>query len=149
MIAYDLQCGKGHRFEGWFEDAATYEQQCTGGMIACPVCDDTDVARLPSAFAIKSAKSASAHALMPRTPDEAQIMAQAVMHYMENNFDNVGSDFAKEALKIHYGVAEPRNIRGTSTDVEEETLRREGVGFFKFPGAVDKSETPSPSESDN
>ena len=52
---------------------------------------------------------------------------------MEKNFDNVGSDFAKEALKIHYGVGEPRNIRGYSTSQEEETLRQEGISFFKVP----------------
>ena len=60
-------------------------------------------------------------------------MAQAIAHYVDNNFDNVGADFAEEALKIHYGVNEPRNIRGVSTPQEEETLRKEGVEFLKFP----------------
>jgi hypothetical protein len=45
----------------------------------------------------------------------------------------VGSEFAKEALKIHYGVSAPRNIRGSSTPQEEETLRQEGVAFLKVP----------------
>ena len=72
-------------------------------------------------------------------------MAKAIVDYMETNFDNVGSDFAKEALKMHYGVSEPRNIRGFSTAQEEETLREEGVSFMKFP-VPDSSTTPSDTE---
>lgn len=149
MIAYDLQCKNGHCFEGWFEDAKTFEKQCKQGLVACPICDDTDVARLPSTFAIKGLKRTPPAAAPPKTAAEAEIMARAVMEYVENNFDNVGSDFAKEALKIHYGAAEPRNIRGSSTPQEEETLRKEGVEFFKFPVADEKDKTPSPSESNN
>ena len=60
-------------------------------------------------------------------------LARQLTEYVETNFDNVGSEFAKEALKIHYGVSEPRNIRGVSTQEEEKTLKEEGVDFFKFP----------------
>ena len=34
---------------------------------------------------------------------------------------------------MHYDVTEKRNIRGTSTPSEEETLEKEGIPFFKFP----------------
>jgi hypothetical protein len=150
MIAYDLQCGNGHCFEGWFEDAETFEKQCSKGLVSCPVCDDTNVVRLPSTFAIKGVKrSALDQPPVPKSPAEAEVMARAVVDYVEKNFDNVGSDFAKEALKIHYGASEPRNIRGSSTPQEEETLRQEGVEFIKFPLKAEKDKPPSPSESDN
>ena len=55
------------------------------------------------------------------------------IEYVEKNFDDVGCDFAKEALKIHYGAAEPRNIRGVSTQEEEKALKDEGIQFFKIP----------------
>jgi len=45
----------------------------------------------------------------------------------------VGHNFAKEALKIHYGLAEEREIRGVATEAEEELLRTEGVSFVKVP----------------
>jgi hypothetical protein len=141
MIAYDLQCPAGHRFEGWFEDSKAFERQQRKALIACPVCGDTDVTRLPSTFAIKGVKHSAALPVKARPLSEQEIMARAVMHFVENNFDNVGTDFAKEALKIHYGVVEPRNIRGVSTSQEEETLRQEGVEFIKVP-------LPSSSESD-
>jgi hypothetical protein len=100
MIAYDIQCVNGHAFEGWFEDSEAYEAQKKKELIACPVCNNTRVSRIPSTFAI---------------------------------FDDVGCDFAKEALKIHYGVEEPRNIRGVSTKEEEKMLKKEGVDFVKIP----------------
>ncbi len=34
---------------------------------------------------------------------------------------------------MHYGVAPERNIRGSSTAQEEETLRQEGIAYFKLP----------------
>lgn len=148
MIAYDLQCPNGHRFEGWFEDAKAFEKQCRKGLIACPVCDDTGVYRVPSTFAIKGTKSAAAPVPVPKNAAEVEMMARAVVNYVEKNFDNVGTDFAKEALKIHYGASEPRNIRGISTAQEEETLRQEGVDFFKFPIPSENDKKPSP-ESDN
>ena len=54
MIAYDLQCINGHGFEGWFEDAKAYDAQKKQNLIACPVCNEKTVSRVPSTFAIKS-----------------------------------------------------------------------------------------------
>jgi hypothetical protein len=139
MIAYDLQCVNGHCFEGWFEDEKSYLDQKRGGLVACPMCDDTAVSRIPSAFAIKSSPSSSKPKL---SANELEIIGRQVADYVEKNFDNVGSDFAKEALKIHFGVTEPRNIRGTSTQEEEKTLKEEGIEFFKIP-------LPSSSKTDN
>jgi hypothetical protein len=60
-------------------------------------------------------------------------LAKAVVDYLNTNFEDVGTQFTKEALKIHYGVEEKRNIRGVSTPEEEKVLREEGVEFFKIP----------------
>ncbi|MEJ2156899.1 MAG: DUF1178 family protein [Desulfobacteraceae bacterium] len=144
MIAYDLKCQNGHTFEGWFKDAKAFKKQLKSCLIGCPVCDDTQVTRVPSTFAIKGSPTQSSDA-PPQLNPEA--MAQAIAHYVDKNFDNVGADFAEEALKIHYGVNEPRNIRGVSTPQEEETLRKEGVAFVKFP--VPAENTPSDSGTEN
>jgi len=37
---------------------------------------------------------------------------------------------------MHYGVSEPRNIRGVSTKEEEKLLTKEGIQFFKLPVAL-------------
>ena len=130
MIAYDLQCVNGHSFEGWFEDRKAYEAQKKKALIACPVCNSTSIARIPSTFAIKSSNP-----LKEFSDHQADIenIGRKIVDFVEKNFDDVGTDFAKEALKIHYGVTKARNIRGVSTKEEEKTLKEEGVQFFKVP----------------
>ena len=130
MIVFDLCCDNGHPFEGWFEDAGAYETQQAGGLILCPICSSARVAKVPSTFAIRSAP---AHVPAENVPHSIARIAKKISEFIENNFENVGSDFAKEALKIHYGAAEPRNIRGVSTHNEEAILKQEGVAFYKIP----------------
>ena len=132
MIAYDLQCTHGHTFEGWFEDRKTYLDQQKKGLISCPVCNDTYVDIMPSTFAIKSSPADKSRHLPVEEAVLEKISKEAI-EFVEKNFDNVGCEFAKEALKIHYGAAEPRNIRGVSTKEEEKTLKEEGIEFFKIP----------------
>ncbi len=142
MIAFDLQCSKGHTFEGWFDDGATYAEQLQKGLITCPVCSDPDISKIPSTFAIKSSPKPmppQAGAQATRLPEAAKLEHQ-IRQFVETNFDDVGCDFAKEALKIHYGVTKERNIRGVSTEAEEEALRTEGVPFIKFPSAKKSEE---------
>lgn len=131
MIAYDLQCNQGHVFEGWFEDERAYKGQKRKGLLTCPVCNETEVLRVPSTFAIKSTDSS------PRSVSTAQVnldqIGKKMVDFFKNSFDNVGCDFAREALKIHYGASEPRSIRGTSTLEEEKTLKEEGIDFIKIP----------------
>ncbi len=130
MIAYDLHCDNGHSFEGWFDDEPSFLDQKQKNLIACPICNITAVSRRPSTFAIKSS-----HKVNLGAPEQARLarLGQEVINFVEKNFDDVGCNFAKEALKIHYGVSEPRNIRGVSTEEEEKTLRQEGVKFIKIP----------------
>jgi hypothetical protein len=132
MIAYDLKCGKGHAFEGWFDDYRSFRAQQKKGLVTCPICNDATVNRVPSTFSIRSSEAASPPARKGAGTDPEQIR-QKIVDFVEKNFDNVGTDFAKEALKMHYGVTEPRNIRGSSTEKEEETLREEGIDFIKIP----------------
>ena len=61
---------------------------------------------------------------------------------MNKNFDNVGSNFAREALRIHYRASEPKNIRGTTTAEEDKLLKEEGVPVIRFgsPKGPDKDD---------
>ena len=131
MIAFDLACSKGHQFEGWFEDGKAYEEQYKKGLISCPVCNDTSVSKILSTFAIK--KPVRLPEKIKSETTQGSQTAKKIVEYVEKNFDNVGADFTKEALKIHYGVSEPRNIRGVSTEEEEKVLKKEGIQFFKIP----------------
>jgi hypothetical protein len=140
MIAFDLQCNNGHSFEGWFEDGKAYEDQKKRKLIACPVCNSTDVSKILSTFAIKRTSDFDPNA--PASQDKIEDLSKKIVDFVEKNFDNVGSDFAKEALKIHYGVTEPRNIRGVSSPEEEKVLKQEGIQYYKIP-------VPPPQDTDN
>ena len=134
MIAFDLQCTNNHTFEGWFEDNRAYENQKKKEMITCPVCNDTHVTKILSSFSIRSSdKPPYIHTQNARQKGIVEEASRQIAEYVEKNFDNVGADFATEALKIHYGVTEPRNIRGVSTEKEEKTLKSEGIEFVKIP----------------
>lgn len=142
MIAFDLKCDKGHVFEGWFEDSKAYNAQKKKGLITCPSCNSTAISKLPSTFAIKGSQT-SMNSLDKQI--DFKRMNNEIVDYVNKNFDNVGCDFAKEALKMHYGVAEPRNIRGVSTKEEEKVLTQEGIQFFKVPMATPADSEPESS----
>jgi hypothetical protein len=141
MIVFDLECTKGHRFEGWFQDVESFESQKAKNMVTCPYCGDTRVKRIPSPVAMKV--SARPEEVQNPKKIDYQRLAEEVVDYINKNFEDVGSDFAKEALKMHYGVAEKRSIKGSATDEEEETLKKEKIDFFKLPMAKIEKEKKS------
>jgi hypothetical protein len=49
MLVLNLSCACDHGFEAWFGSASDFESQQAGGLIACPVCGNAEVRRLPSA----------------------------------------------------------------------------------------------------
>jgi len=53
--------------------------------------------------------------------------------HVEENADYVGDRFADEALAIHYGEKERRDIYGEATEAETERLNEEGVSFARIP----------------
>ena len=127
MIAFDLYCSNGHKFECWFKDSASLEEQRSSGMIHCPFCNDNKVEKAFSAFAIK--KGGEKKKEEPISYEALQV----IQEYLDKHFEDVGRDFAKEALKIHYGESEKKNIKGTATPSEEVLLKEEGVPFIKVP----------------
>ena len=130
MIVYDLICLEGHKFEGWFDDGNAFADQQSRGLLICPVCNRADISIVPTAFSIKSSLPEKQPAQVRK---ELAQLEKTLATFIENNLAYVGTKFAAEALKIHYGVSEPRNIRGTSTAEEEKVLKDEGVEFIKVP----------------
>lgn len=129
MIVFDLQCVNGHTFEGWFDDNKAFEDQKAEGLVSCPVCENKGVFIIPNKFAIPKAQFKT----RKETSRNLAIgdMSKTIADFIEKNFDDVGTEFTKEALKIHYGISKPRNIRGVSSPEEEKLLEKEGVPLFK------------------
>lgn len=130
MIAYDVTCANGHTFEGWFADSASFEDQRSRHLIDCPFCGSTLVERIPSTFAIKNKQKPQQESADMITQLSAMIQ---IRRYVEQHFEDVGKKFADEAVKIHYGETQKRNIRGTTTEEDEHRLKEEGVSFVKIP----------------
>ncbi len=135
MIAFDLCCDNDHTFEAWFKSRACYEEQLAEAMIECPVCGSKEIRKLLSPTPYQKGLRQPAHRGGEGVDTALAVKTVLSKFYqaIEKNTVDVGSDFAAEALKIHYGAVEPRAIRGTATVEEEDTLRREGVDFIKVP----------------
>jgi len=132
VIIYDLRCKDGHKFEGWFKDRGAFEKQKANSLIACPVCGNADAAVVPSSVAIMGRDSHSSGEEPEARVSPLKILRE-VQDYINKNFDDVGDKFSEVALRIHHGEENRRNIHGTTTQSEEETLRDEGVPFIKIP----------------
>jgi hypothetical protein len=142
MKVLNLQCGHGHVFEGWFASHEDYESQRGRGLVACPVCNDAEVTKMPSAPRLNLGQGGqeSPPAQVPAVQDVAQVTPQhlqaawmqMVRHVMANTED-VGTKFAEEARKIHHGETEHRNIRGQASREETEALLEEGIDILPLP----------------
>ena len=133
MKVIDLRCNNGHGFEGWFATDDDFLEQNGRQLIACPLCADTVIVRLPSAPRLNlSGARESAPAAQPPQPDTQAQWLKALRHVLANTED-VGERFADEARRIHYGEAAERSIRGQATPDEREALRDEGIEVMPLP----------------
>ncbi|SHI23283.1 DUF1178 family protein [Pollutimonas bauzanensis] len=154
LKVFDLQCDQGHVFEGWFASADSYESQQSRGLLSCPVCNSSRVAKklsaprlnLGHAKAPAPAAPASAARARPGTAvaapaagQMAQLQAEVMRHIrqMVRNTENVGARFAEEARRMHDGQAQERAIRGTATPEEREELAEEGIAVMPIPEFLD------------
>jgi len=49
MKVLNLRCSRLHSFEGWFGSEDDFQDQQQRGLMACPVCSDTGIQKMPSA----------------------------------------------------------------------------------------------------
>jgi hypothetical protein len=132
MIVFDLKCKNGHVFEGWFASNEDFDLKSKEKSIRCPICNDTEIKKLLSPVAINKNR-VSETSDSDSFYNNIQELYRKVWDYVDKTFEDVGERFAAEALKIHYGISEPRNIKGTATEQEEKILKEEGVEFFRLP----------------
>ena len=141
MIIFELACGRGHRFEGWFGSSDDFARQSDSQMVRCPVCDEGDVVRVPSAkvrVGSESAASAATDAAPLAAPTQqvvAGLPAEVIAKLREivRNTENVGPRFPEEARKIHYDEAPARAIRGQASKEESDALAEEGIDVSTLP----------------
>lgn len=132
MIRYALHCDAGHEFEAWFGASSDWDEQSARGLVSCPTCGSTGVAKQIMAPAVTGTKRAE-------RPDPKALRtmmmraAREVRSHVEANFDYVGDAFAREARDIHEGRSEKREIYGEATPAEVRKLKEDGVPVAPLP----------------
>lgn len=163
MKVLNLQCTHQHSFEGWFASEEDFRNQLSRGLIECPLCADKCVQKLPSAprlnlgghtsqdssgqggqhassselvvssgEATKTSNPAAMLASTERDHADQAAFLKALRHVLSHTED-VGSRFAEEARRMHYGELEARNIRGQTSVREAAELMDEGIEIMPLP----------------
>jgi len=143
VIVFDLGCPNQHRFEGWFASNDDFERQQKRKLIACPLCGNTAVTRVPSASYLRTGSGERPERRAPGGTLSLQqyanigseVLTRLVEHIVENTED-VGPAFPEEARKIHYREVPERRIRGTASREEVEALKDEGIEVVALPVPV-------------
>jgi len=145
MIVFDLLCGAGHRFEGWFGSAADFASQRDRRLLACPSCGSLKVTRVPSAARVnlgapepKAPKTPSQPAKTPEMEGKdpfaiAQMLYSRMLDELLTRSEDVGRKFPEEARRIFYKETPARAIHGQATTQEHDDLVDEGVPVARFP----------------
>lgn len=161
MKVLNLQCSDQHSFEGWFASEDDFQSQLSRGLVECPMCADKSVQKLPSAPRLNlggrqgpdtsgkpspspctaagaeegaAARNLPAVAGVPAGASHAEQAAflKALRHVVANTED-VGTRFADEARRMHYGEEEARSIRGQTSVREAVELMEEGIDVMPLP----------------
>ena len=140
MIVYQLACGRGHFFEGWFASAEACDRQAQAGQIQCPACSSSEVRKLPAAPHVHTSGGSAAEAPSGAGDAVKREAVQALRKFILANTENVGPKFAEVARRIHYQEEKARGIRGQVTPEEAEELRDEGVQTYTVSSEVIPSE---------
>ncbi len=168
MIRYALVCAKGHSFESWFQNSASFDKQAKRGLMSCPVCGETKVekaimsprlagatkrgeAPAPAVSNELAAFAASAESPEPSpaadkapvamiSPQEREFRAKLkeLRDHLTKNADYVGPKFPEEARKMHYGEVDHRSIYGEASPQEAKEMHEEGIEFHPLPMLPDE-----------
>ena len=128
MIVFDLHCShSGDRFEAWFRSNADFEQQLEQGLVQCPFCQSSQVAKAPMAPSV------------PRRSNEqsgvrgAIAQLAALQAEMLRDSKWVGDEFADTARAMHLGEIGTVAVHGEATADQARSLVEDGVPIAQLP----------------
>jgi hypothetical protein len=125
MIVFDLQCqDSGDIFEAWFRSGADFDDQSARGLVQCPVCQSSRVAKAPMAPRVP-AKS------IGDTSPLAQLAALQAAALKDSEW--VGDRFVEEARSMHVGEIKSRPVHGNATAAEAKSLVDDGIPVTALP----------------
>lgn len=139
MIRYTLTCDQGHQFDSWFASADAFDTLQAASMVECTICGSKEVRKsvmAPRIGKTRPAPTPPAAALSTplSTPaNEAEVAIKALREKVEATSEDVGSNFASEARKIHEGEAPERSIYGEAKLQDAKALIEDGVPVMPLP----------------
>lgn len=142
MIVFDLRCTQAHVFEAWFGSGAAFEDQQARGLLSCPVCGDSDIAKAVMAPNV-GAKGNSRSDIVPKpssgnepTPQALKAALHALAKAQAQALEKsawVGRAFADTARAMHDGEVTPAPIHGQTTLAEAKALVEDGIPIAPLP----------------
>ncbi len=141
MKVLDLLCPLGHAFEGWFASEDDFQSQHARGLVQCPLCGSGEIRKGLSAPRLNLRASADAprealpasssgDAAAAPSPQALQAAWLQMARRIIAGTEDVGSRFAAEARRMHYGELEERGIRGQASVQETVELLDEGIAVL-------------------
>ncbi len=125
MIVFDLRCEEsGDVFEAWFQSGADFDDQKARGLVQCPICRSTRIAKAPMAPRVPARTAGGTAPLAQLAALQAKLLEDSQW---------VGDRFAQEARAIHLGESEARPVHGSATAAEAKSLIEEGVPVAPLP----------------
>ena len=123
MIVFDLRClASDDRFEAWFRSNADFEQQLEQGLVQCPFCASSDIAKAPMA------------PMLPRSsPTELVAQVAELQAELLRNSRWVGDRFSETARSMHLGEIETEQVHGQASIEQARSLVDEGVPIAPLP----------------
>jgi hypothetical protein len=123
MIVFDLHCRDGgETFEAWFRSNADFDEQSSSGLVQCPFCNSTDIAKAPMAPRVPRKGSGNPFARLAAAQAE-----------MLRDSRWVGDEFAETARAMHVGDIPAEQVHGQATLADAKSLVEEGVPVAPLP----------------
>jgi len=138
VIIFDLKCApQGHVFEAWFGSSEDYEAQSERGLVSCPICGGSEVAKAPMAPRVGAkGNQGETGQSQPETMKKMLAEMARLQRKLLEKSEHVGDRFPDEARAIHLGEAEARAIHGRATQDDAESLAEDGIPVSPLPFPV-------------
>ena len=135
MIRFSLSCDQAHDFDAWFSSGADFDRQAEAGLVSCPHCGSTAIAKRLMAPAVATARTKEARQALAMDVQRGEMIAKLrdMVKTIKENAEDVGERFPEEARKIHYGEADQRGLIGRASLDEARALIEEGIEIAPLP----------------
>ena len=133
MIKYRLKCENcNNTFDSWFSSSSKFEKLKKKNFLNCHYCKSKSITKTLMAPSIISLKNKKDNKIKKRILE--------FQKFINNNFENVGDDFAYKARSIHYtNKKRSKGIYGSATKKQINELREEGIETQIFPWIEDNN----------